>query len=208
MNLNAETIAEIHRDNLRSARRTVGANLLSLLITAYIAVLVFVLSLTTAVPPPISAFSTDRAGLETRLSAVVNPAVTEEQAIRWVKGAVIDLMSIRFDRYETQIESRERYFYGEGFDKYRENLYANVVPVIRDELLIVTAINVGKPKRVRMQRIAGVVQRTYQVTMLQTTQGPTSERKTEKRVVVITVTETTRDKSIHGLQIKRFYVTG
>lgn len=208
MNLNAETIAEIHRDNLRSARRTVGANLLSLLITAYIAVLVFVLSLTTAVPPPISAFSTDRAGLETRLSPVVNPAVTEEQAIRWVKGAVIDLMSIRFDRYETQIESRERYFYGEGFDKYRENLYANVVPVIRDELLIVTAINVGKPKRVRMQRIAGVVQRTYQVTMLQTTQGPTSERKTEKRVVVITVTETTRDKSIHGLQIKRFYVTG
>lgn len=208
MNLNAETIAEIHRDNLRSARRTVGANLLSLLITAYIAVLVFVLSLTTAVPPPISAFSTDRAGLETRLSPVVNPAVTEEQSIRWVKGAVIDLMSIRFDRYETQIESRERYFYGEGFDKYRENLYANVVPVIRDELLIVTAINVGKPKRVRMQRIAGVVQRTYQVTMLQTTQGPTSERKTEKRVVVITVTETTRDKSIHGLQIKRFYVTG
>lgn len=208
MNLNAETIAEIHRDNLRSARRTVGANLLSLLITAYIAVLVFVLSLTTAVPPPISAFSTDRAGHETRLSPVVNPAVTEEQSIRWVKGAVIDLMSIRFDRYETQIESRERYFYGEGFDKYRENLYANVVPVIRDELLIVTAINVGKPKRVRMQRIAGVVQRTYQVTMLQTTQGPTSERKTEKRVVVITVTETTRDKSIHGLQIKRFYVTG
>ncbi len=208
MNVNAETIAEIHRDNLRSARRTVGANLLSLLITAYIAVLVFVLSLTTAVPPPISAFSTDRAGLETRLSPVVNPAVTEEQAIRWVKGAVIDLMSIRFDRYETQIASRDRYFYGEGFEKYRENLYANVVPVIRDELLIVTAINVGKPKRIRMQRIAGVVQRTYQVTMLQTTQGPTSERKTEKRIVVITVTETTRDKSIHGLQIKRFYVTG
>lgn len=208
MNLNAETIAALHRDNLRLARRTVGANLLSLLITAYIAVLVLALSLIAAAPPPISAYSTDHAGLETRLSPVVNPAVTEEQAIRWVKGAVIDLMSIRFDRYETQIASRERYFYGEGFGKYRDNLYTNVVPVIRDELLIVTAINVGKPKRIREQRIAGVVQRTYQVTMLQTTQGPTSKRKTEKRVVVITVTETTRDKSIHGLQIKRFYVTG
>lgn len=208
MNLDAESIAAIHRDNLKSARRTVGSNLLSLLITAYIAVLVFALSLITAAPPPISAYSTDHSGLETRLSPVVNPAVTEEQAIRWVKGAVIDLMSIRFDKYESQIASRDRYFYGEGFDRYRENLYTNVVPVIRDELLIVTAINVGKPKRVRMQSIAGVVQRTYQVTMLQTTQGPTSERKTERRVVVITVTETTRDKSIHGLQIKRFYVTG
>lgn len=208
MNLDAETIATIHKDNIQCARRTVGANLLSLLVTAYIAVLVFALSLITAAPPPISAYSTNRSGLMSHLSPVVNPAVTEEQAIRWVKGAVIDLMSIRFDRYETQIANRDRYFYGQGFEKYRDNLYANVVPVIRDELLIVTAINVGKPKRVRMQHIGGLVQRTYQVTMLQTTQGPTSERKTERRVAVITVTETTRDNSIHGLQIKRFYVTG
>lgn len=208
MNLDAESITAIHRDNLKSARRTVGANLLSLLITAYIAVLVFALSLITAAPPPISAYSTNRSGLETRLSPVVNPAVTEEQAIRWVKGAAIDLMSIRFDRYETQIASRGRYFYGDGFDRYRANLYGNVVPIIRDELLIVTAINVGDPKRIRWISIAGAVQRTYQITMLQTTQGPTSERKTEKRVVVITVTESPRDQSIHGLQIKRFYVTG
>ncbi len=204
----AEVIASIHKDNMRLAYRTVMLNLYALAMAFCIALLVFALSKITAAPPPIEAFTTNRNGVYERITPLVNPSVTEEQAIGWVKGAVIDLMSIRFDRYEEQIASREKYFYGDGFGKYRDNINTNVVPVIRDELLIVTAINNGSPILIRKQTISGVVQRTYQISMLQTTQGPTSDRKTERRVVVVTIAEATRDKSIRGLQIKRFYVKG
>ena len=206
--IDSQFIKSVHTENIRNAKRTLWNNVFSIALSIYIALVVIALTSITSEPPAVEAFATDHAGHETNLSPVINPNVTEEQAVRWVTGAVIDLMSIRFATFDRQIRLREPYFYGDGYQRYRENLYSNVVPIVRDELLIVTAINVGKPKRVRMQRIGDVIQRTYQVKVLQTTQGPTSERKTEKRVVVITVVETTRDESITGLQIKRFFVTG
>lgn len=206
MEINAQTITAIHAENVKNARRTILANLFSLGFAMYIALGILLLGAITSVPPIVKAFSTDHLGTETRLYPVVNPAVTEEQAVRWVKSAVIDLMSIRFDRYKKDVPSKKKYFYGDGYIKYRDNLNNNVVPVIAKELLIVTAINVGEPKRRRIHRIGDHIQRTYVVVMLQTTQGPTSDRKTEKRIAFVTVTEVPRDESIDGLQIKRFHV--
>ncbi len=206
MEINAQTITAIHAENTKNAKRTILANLLSLGFAIYIAFVILLLGAIASVPPIVRAFSTDHQGTETRLYPIVNPSVTEDQAVRWVKSAVIDLMSIRFDRYKTDVPARKKYFYGDGYIKYRNDLNTNVVPVIAKELLIVTAINVGKPKLRRIQRTGGHIQRTYGVVMLQTIQGPTSDRKTEKRVAIITVTEVPRDVSINGLQIKRFYM--
>lgn len=208
MNINYQIISDANKQNIKYANRTKIANRCSKYLAVCIALEIFALGIIASVPERVSAYSTDHLGREVKMYPIVNPAVTDRQAMRWVESAVIDLMSIGFDKYDSQIPSRERYFYGDGFQKYKDVLYADVVPVIVKDLLIVTAINSGQPILARRHNYGGVEHRTYLVEMLQTTQGPTSDRKTDKRVVIITVGEVHRDVSIYGLQIKRFNVKG
>jgi intracellular multiplication protein IcmL len=206
--LSEENIICIHRSNEKNAKQSKLFLSLAALLGVYIVLATLVLVMKASNPPVLFTFLNDQTQSVEFIIPNRNPPVTDRQAIHWARDKVCDLLSLHFKKYSSQISRRKNYFAGEGWSLYQFSLLENnIIETIKEDGLIITAINQDTPRLIQKYLLDGKVNWRIEMPVLQTIQGASDTPSTEKKIVSVTVQEARRDESIEGLKIRIFGVT-
>lgn len=206
--LSEEAVIRIHRDNQKYAKRSKLILSLATFLGIYIVLATLVLVMKASNPPGLLTFLNDQSQAVELVIPHRNPPVTDRQAIHWARDKVCDLLSLHFKKYSEQISRRRNYFVGEGWTLYQLSLVENkVIETIKEDGLIITAINQETPRLLQKYMLDGKVNWRIEMPILQTIQGASDTPTTVRKVVSVTVEEARRDESIEGLKIRVFGVT-
>lgn len=177
-----------------------GVALLIMVSTLYLAYFV-------STPPRMLTIISDTKGVVNNVQPVINPRVTDKQAIEWANDATAELLSLHFKRYEQQLEYRKRLFVGGGWDLYRASLIENeVISSIVEKGLIITAGNSDTPRLVRKAKVEGQMNWYLEIPVYQTIVGARDGSITVQKYVAIAVQETRRDEALEGLKVRLFNI--
>lgn len=203
-----DEVIRTHERNQFLAKRTV----LFLKITIFIGFLTLflttVLVIKASSSPVLLTFLNDHIRAVDVVTPNRNPPVTDRQAIHWAADKVSDLLSLHFNKYAEQVSRRKNYFSGDGWSLYQHSLINNdVIKTIKNDGLIITAINKGTPRILQKYHLNGNVNWRIEILILQTIQGASDKTITVKKKVFVTVEETRRDESVEGLKIRVFGVS-
>lgn len=202
-----EEITEIQNDNVQKAKRIKRFLMCTAGLGFYTAALAFYLFLMASGSIPLVTFLNDHNGSTDVIIPHRNPPVTDRQAIHWARDKAVELLSLSFDGYADQIRRRKHYFVDDGWMKYQLSLIENkVTETLREEGLIITAINQDTPRLLQSYSLNGNKNWRIEMPILQTIQGASDTPKTIKKIVSITVEQTRRDEAIEGLKIRVFGV--
>lgn len=200
-----EVISKICSDNSKDRGNTKTLLTIILLLSVYVSGASLYLSYMVYQPKlPHTLLADGKGGFE-KITPIVNSRVTVRQASEWVAKRASGLLSLHHKKYPAQINYYKSFFLGEGGALYHQSLIDNgTLATLDKDNLIITAIHTAEPRRARSYRVDGALNWEFQIPMIQTIQGMSDKLSTEKRVVAITVQETSRDVAIDGLQIRSF----
>lgn len=203
--ITSDVIEKVCRDNSKDRKRTKSLLTVILFLSMYISGASIYLSYLVYQPKLPYTMLADGKGGFTKITPIINPRVTVRQASTWAAKRSSELLSLHHKKYPAQINYYKSYFLGEGGNLYHQSLIDNgVLATLDKDNLIITAINTAEPRRARRYRVDGALNWEFQIPMIQTIQGMSDDLSTVKRVVAITVQETSRDLAISGLQIRSF----
>lgn len=158
-------------------------------------------------PPNMLNMVSDAAGTVESVYPVINPQVTDKQAILWANDATSELLSLHFKKYNEQLAFRKRLFVGGGWELYRQSLIENnVIESIIEKGLVITAGNAETPRLYDKRKVDGKVNWYLEIPVFQTVVGARDGAITVKKKVYITVQETRRDEALDGLKIRLFNI--
>jgi len=207
MDWSSDGVYKEYQQLIKNVARSKKCLLIVMLTSSYIFVVTTYLAIGSSLVPNIITFKSDASGNVEQIVPYRNPRLTDRQAMNWTRERVIDLLSLHFKKYYEQIRQRKDYFVGDGFIKYQESLIENeTIDRIRNDGLIVTAINQKDPRIVRRWIDSGVTKWQMQVPMLQTIEGASDKPYTNRFVALVTIEETQRDEAIDGLKIRYFNI--
>jgi intracellular multiplication protein IcmL len=202
-----EAITSTYLINQKNAERSKLFLSMATLLGLYVMVATLVLAIKASNPPGLLTFLNDHISSAQLVTPHRNPPVTDRQAIHWARDRVCDLLSLHFKKYSDQVSRRKSYFAGDGWLFYQQSLLDNnVIKTIKEEGLIITAINQGTPRLLQKYRLDGKINWRIEMPILQTIQGASDTPETVRKVVSVTVEESRRDESIEGLKIRVFGV--
>ncbi|WP_045861757.1 DotI/IcmL family type IV secretion protein [Teredinibacter purpureus] len=202
-----EEISEIQNQNVETAKRIRLYLLGTASLGFYTALIALYLFVKASGSFELVTFLNDHNGSTERITPYRNPDVTDRQAMHWARDKASELLSLSFNSYADQIRRRKQYFVGDGWMKYQLSLIENkVTETLREEGLIITAINQDTPRLLQSYSLNGNKNWRIEMPILQTIQGASDTPKTVKKIVSITVEQTRRDEAIEGLKIRVFGV--
>lgn len=205
LDLSEAGIAKLYRQNQQNAQRAKLFLTFCTYLALYCVLATFSLVTMASLPPKLLTFLTDRNHIVELVTPHRNPPVTDRQAIHWARDKVCDLLSLHFKKYPQQITRSKNYFVGDGWTQYQQSLVENqVIETIREEGLIITAINQETPRLLQKYLLDGKMNWRLEMPILQTIQGASDTPTTVRKVVSVSVEETRRDESIEGLKIRVF----
>lgn len=206
-NLTPQMVAQAYAENQRNAKRSQICLLVTAFLGFYTVLVTWFLVGQATSSLPLLTFQKNAQGDVGIVYASRNPPVTDRQAVHWATDKVSDLLSLHFRQYVEQINRRKNYFVGDGWVLYQQSLIdRNVINQVTSEGLIITAINKGTPRLVKVYEVSGKKNWQVDIEILQTIQGASDKLSTTSKKVTVVVEETRRDEAIEGLKIKTFYV--